>query len=265
MARHVSTKSNFIWWGLLGHLILLGPLGIHELVSVSSWSTELIIAIVITAIANSLYFICLRRAYHYAHVALVYPLARSSPILIALWALLLFDENLSLTGWIGVFISVAGLWLLSLTAKQGNAKRAVPWALAAALFTSIYSLSDKVAVTHLPSFTSLLGFVSIGYFASFILLSLDNWKTNGRVIPSTRPPWRYVIPGSLFIGTSYALVIQAMIFLPAAYVVSLTNMGIVIATLISITIMHERTAWRSRLASIVVVLFGLFVIGFDRI
>jgi len=264
MARHVESKCDFLWWGILCHLILIGPISIYGLYAHALWSPELLITIGITSVANSLYFVCLRQAYHYAPVTVVYPLARSSPVLIAVWALFFFDEQLPVNTWIGIVGSVIGLWFLALSVKEGDAKHALPWAIAAALFTSIYSLSDKVATSYLPTFISMLGFVSVGYLFSFMALSVYNKKSKGRVIPVCRPPWRYLIPGGMFIGTSYALVIYAMVYLPAAYVVTLTNAGIVIAVLVSLVLMKERFAWKPRIAAIGVILVGLFLVGFSR-
>jgi drug/metabolite transporter (DMT)-like permease len=57
----------------------------------------------ITALAvQNLYFFALGNAYRYASVALVYPIARSSPVLIALWSVLLFGETLGLEGWAAI-------------------------------------------------------------------------------------------------------------------------------------------------------------------
>jgi phosphonate utilization associated putative membrane protein len=261
LAQHVDKKADYLWWGLLTHLVLLGPVGLYGLINDAQWSQTLVIVAVVTMFANSAYFVSLRRAYHYAPVALVYPLARSSPVLIALWSLFLLGEELSVQAWMGIMISISGLWLLALSARGGDTVHALPWALMAAFFTSVYSLSDKLAVMSLPSFPALLGFVSIGYLGSFIALSIQNKRHHGQVIPVKRPAIKYLLPGGLFIGTAYALVIQAMQFLPAAYVVSFTNAGIVLANLLAITLLKQRHAWQQRLFSTLIITLGLFVLG----
>lgn len=261
LAQHVDKKADYLWWGLLTHLVLLGPIGLYGLINDAQWSQSLVIVAIVTVFANSAYFVSLRRAYHYAPVALVYPLVRSSPVLIALWSLFLFGEEMSVQAWMGILISILGLWTLALSARGGDTVHALPWALMAAFFTSVYSLSDKLAVMSLPSFPALLGYVSIGYLGSFIALSIQNRHHNGHVIPVKRPAIKYLLPGGLFIGTAYALVIQAMQFLPAAYVVSFTNAGIVLANLLAITLLKQRYAWQQRLFSTLIITLGLFVLG----
>ena len=261
IARHVDKQADYLWWGLLAHIVLIGPIGFYGLINDAQWNSTLVIAAAVTILANSAYFVSLRRAYHYAPVALVYPLARSSPLLIALWSMWLFDETMLFQAWVAIIISIVGMWLLALSARGGDTVHAIPWALAAALFTSVYSLSDKVAVEYLPTFPALLGFVSMGYLGSFIALSLQNKHEKGRVIPIKRPAMKYLLPGGLFIGTAYALVIQAMQYLPAAYVVSFTNMGIVIANVLAITLLKERDMWQWRLMTTVIVSSGLVMLG----
>ena len=261
LARHVSPKCNYLWWGLLAHLVILGPWAVWRLVNDSHWGPDLYWAILVTALANTTYFLALRKAYFYAPVALVYPVARSSPVLIALWAWLIFDQDISASGITGIAISVTGLWILSLTSRHGDSRHAIPWALVAALSTSVYSLSDKVAVEYLPSFGSQLGFITVGYFASFLALTLVEFNKNKKFYPACRPKLKYIAIGGLFIGTAYALVVRAMLELPAAYVVAYTNAGIVIATIFSIWLFKEKESWRMRMFGVTVVCLGLLWTG----
>ena len=264
LARHVDSRCNYLWWGLLAHLIMLGPWALWRLIADSHWNKELVVAMLVTATANSFYFIALRKSYHYAPVALVYPLVRSSPVLIAFWAWLIFGQDISVWGVIGIGISVMGLWLLAITAKNGDTKHALPWALVAAFATSIYSLSDKVAVGYLPSFGSQLGFITIGYLASFIALSSIQYRESKSLAPKYRPRLSYILIGGLFIGVAYALVVRAMLELPAAYVVAYTNAGIVLATILSIWIFKEREYWIRRSLAASTVTIGLVVLGLGK-
>jgi len=261
LARHVDRRCNYLWWGLLAHLVIFGPWALWSLARDAHWTPVLGITLVVTALANTLYFLALRRAYHFAPVALVYPVARSSPLLIALWSLWLFDERLGIWGWLGMSVSIAGLWLMGRSARGGDTAHALPWALLAALCTSIYSLSDKTAVAYLPGFASQMGFVSVGYLTSFIGLSLHQRSRHGSWRPPCRPANGYWLVGGLFVGTAYALVINAMQTLPATYAVAYTNAGIVLAALLSMTLFGERQAWRPRLLAMTTICCGLLVMG----
>ena len=261
LARHVDKRCNFLWWGLLVHLLMLGPWAFWRLFHDSDWNADLILAMAVSATANTLYFMALRKAYHYAPVALVYPVARSSPLLIVLWSWLLFQQGTGIGGVSGILISVVGLWVLAVSSRHGDARHAIPWAIGAALATSIYSISDKLAVTYLSSFGAQLGFISVGYLASFFGLTFLQWKASGRIIPERRPKIPYLLIGGLSIGIAYALVVRAMLELHAAIVVAYTNSGIVLATLLSIFIFKETEKYRVRIAAAIIVSSGLVILG----
>ncbi len=263
LARQVAPRANFLWWGLLAHLLMLGPYAIWQLIAEVNWTPTLVLALSISAAANTLYFIALRRAYHYAPVALVYPLARSSPLLIALWAWLLFRREMSAGEYGAIGVSVFGLWILASSSRDGDTRHALPWTLAAAFATSLYSLSDKSAVAHLQGFGVQLGFITVGYAVSFVGLTLLQRRDTGDWVPSLRPAWFPLLTGGLCIGVAYALVVGAMRELPAAYVVSFTNGGIVLAVLLSIGVFREREHWRQRLLGAGVVTSGLVLLGWS--
>lgn len=261
LARQVDSKANFLWWGLLAHLIMLGPYSVWHLIQNAHWNMVLVLALVATAAANSFYFAALRKAYHFAPVSLVYPVARSSPLLIALWSWILFSDTLTFAESFAILVGVLGLWLLAASSRKGDARHALPWAGFAALGTSIYSISDKVAVEFLPGFPVQLGFISIGYACAFVTLTIMQKKETGRWTPMLRPHWVLILVGGFCIGTAYALVVRAMRDLPAAHAVSFTNAGIVLAVLLSIIVFKEREHWQTRIMGSLVVSAGLVMLS----
>ncbi|MFU8838442.1 MAG: EamA family transporter [Thiohalomonadaceae bacterium] len=261
MARHLPAAAMPLWWVLLAHLLLLAPWGIWELLRTASWSQETVLLLLVSATANVIYFLGLARAYEHAPVALVYPLVRSSPLLIAIWGSLFFDQQLSHGAWLGIGISVIGLWLMAASANHGSDRHALPWTLLAMLATSVYSLSDKAATAQIPSFMGLVGFLSVGYLASWLALSWRLHRQSGRWIPAQRIKLLPLLVGGLCIGLAYALVIHAMRELSAAEAVSYTNAGIVLATLASILLFKERHAWGRRILAVTVITLGLIVLA----
>lgn len=263
MTRLTDPRANFLWWGLLAHTIIFAPWTIASLINEAQWNTELIIALLFSATANVFYFFALRRAYHIASVSFVYPIARSSPILIAFWAWLLFDEQLGLWGVTGIFVSIFGLCLLAKADPGEHTVPAMKWALLAAIGTSIYSLSDKVAVNYLPSFSAQLGYISVGYFFSFVVLSIQQYRSADTFVPEKRPQWILIILGGLFIGVAYALVVRAMMSLPASSVVAISNSGIVLATIISILVFKEKQLALQRLICSILISIGIGLVVID--
>ena len=263
LARAGHPDSRFLWWALVGYLVILGPWSLYALATEARWSYSLAGLLAISALANSVYFLVLGAAYRRAPVALVYPIARSSPLLIAVWSSLFFGEVIAAGGWIGILVSVGGLLLMAASARHGDSRQALLWAVIAALATSVYSLSNKLAVTSLPTYGAQLGLVSTDLFASFVALSIEQRVRLGRWRPPAMPPITRWLPAGLFIGNAYGLVIFAMQYLSAAYAVAFTNAGIVLAGLLSILVFGERERWRTRLAAIAIITAGLGVLAFS--
>ena len=140
LARQVPASCNYLWWGLLAHLLLLGPLSVYGLNQIT-WSSQFILLNSLAAIALSVYFVALRHAYRFAPAAFVYPLARSSPLLIVIWTWLLWGQLPNWLASVGIGLSLFGLWLLAMTSsKQTKTAQVLPWVGLAAMCTSIYSL-----------------------------------------------------------------------------------------------------------------------------
>ncbi|MFC1857338.1 EamA family transporter [Thermodesulfobacteriota bacterium] len=259
--RDAPRKQEYIWWGLVGHLILFAPWSLYFLIKQGHWSGWLPAYLVISTLALSIYFISLRNAYEYAPVTLAYPIARSSPILIALCSKYLVGESLSFLGWGGILISTIGILMLALSAIEENSHHALPPAFSAALCTTVYSLSDKAAVAYLPTFPTKLGYVSASYLIAAVAYSAYLRFRFKRWTPAERPPrWKWFLAASS-IGTAYALIIYVMSYIPAAYAVALLNAGIVIATLLSIFHFKEKIFWKQRLFWVVTLSIGLSMIG----
>ena len=261
VARHQKAESEPLWWVLLGHLVLIAPWGLWQFAHQVRWMPVMAELMAVSAAANALYFFGLQQAYRHAPVALVYPLVRSSPVLIALWAMLLFGEELGRGAWVGILISVLGLLAMAASGRSSHEGRALPWALLAMLCTSLYSTSDKIAALHLPSLASVMGYLSVGYAAAFIALTLNlRWRT-GVWMPRERPQLSAWLVGVVGIGGAYGLVIHTMRRLPAAEVVAYSNAGIVLATLVSIFVFGERHRWQARLGAALLVAMGLVVLS----
>ena len=261
IARHQPREAEPLWWVLLGHLLLIAPWGLYRFVIEAQWSGHLVLLLAASAGGNVLYFHALHRAYQHAPVAFVYPLVRSSPLLIAGWSLLLFGESLGARAWLGIGVSVVGLLAMAWSGRASDEGRALPWALLAMLATSVYSLTDKAATAQIAGFGGILGYLSVGYLAAWAAMTLRLRGTTGHWWPQVRPNAVAVAVGSLCIGLAYALVIHAMRTLPAAEVVAYTNAGIVLATLMSLGVLGERTRWQQRVLAATLIVLGLMVMG----
>ena len=240
LARHTRPDAEFLWWAIAGHLVLFAPWTLVFMTQEAGDLATVFGCIAVSSAALFLYFAALRTAYRHAPVALVYPLARSAPLLIALVGVVVVGDRLSPLGWAGIVASTVAILLLGASGRHGKARGALLPAALAACGTTVYSLADKVAVAQLPSYKAQLGYVSGTYLGAWIMYTLWLRRQRGRWWPGQHPGKLPLLIGALFIGSGYALVIGTMRVIPAAYAVALSNLGIVVAAFLSVFVFRER-------------------------
>lgn len=250
LTRHVAAAAHFLWWAVGTHLVLFGAWSIPRIIPSMVADPNLTLAVLVTGVANGVYFIALRHAYRLAPASAVYPLARSAPLLVALGETLLFGRVLPVAAWFGMALSVAGLWLIAFDTRAHamGVRRALPFAALAAVMTGVYSLSDKLAVLHLGQVEDAIGFVSATFCIAWLMLTLELRWREGRWRPAARPHAALVAAGGLTVGMAYALVIHSMRALPAAYAVTLANGGILLMVVLGMLWLNEHEGWKRRLA-----------------
>ncbi len=197
------------------------------------------------------YFYFLDRAYRTGDLSLVYPIARGcTPIMLALMALVLLDEQLTPSGWAGVLLISSGILLLALVRpKLVNNRPSIGLALCTSVAIALYSLVDgvgtRVSVQPL-SYISWL-FASHALIGGWVLLSQR--ATLMRMSP--RAIGNGVI-GGLISCSAYALVLYATTLAPLSAVSALRETSVIIAALIGVLLFRERPIAPRVLAAIVV-------------
>jgi phosphonate utilization associated putative membrane protein len=263
LTRRTHSDANFLWWIVGLHVLTFAPFALPGFLQAAAQSPVLYLCAAISGVANGLYFLGLRAAYHTAPASAVYPMVRSSPLLIAVIETLFFARDFPPLSWLAILVAAAGLWLIATSSHDGvrRLSRAWPYALFAAAMTVIYSLSDKVAAAYLDGLDVALGYVCVNYAIGWLFLCGEQKLRTQRWVPSVTPSRRSLLIGALGVGTAYALVIYAMRWLPAAYAVTLTNAGIVLTVLLGIVWLKEHEGWRQRVAGAGLVVAGLLAVG----
>jgi phosphonate utilization associated putative membrane protein len=263
LARQVTPAAHFLWWAVGAHILLFAPWTLPAFAKAIAVDPVLGATVLVTGLANGVYFIALRHAYRLAPAGAVYPLARSAPLLVALGETLLFGRVLPPMAWAGVALSVFGLWLIAFDtrAHAHGVRRALPFAALAAVMTSVYSLSDKLATLRLPHIEDALAFVTATFVIAWAMLVVELKWREGRWRPAALPDLRALLIGSLTIGVAYALVIHAMRVLPAAYAVTLANGGILLTVVLGVVWLGEHAGWRRRLAGTATSAVGIAIVG----
>lgn len=272
-SRHWRDREGFVWgvvvWSGLWAIATL-PWSANHLV----WSSALLPWVLMTGGGLGIYYICLRQAYRQGEVTLVYPLIRSAPLWVALISAAFLGEDFHPVAWIGLLAAMGGVFLLPLERlhwralagwKIGWTSPATLFALAASLGTSIYTLSDKMAMTQAtdwgagPLFRALTVPLGLAVWAMVERSGAYggfNWQ---RMSALGVPVW--VTAGSGFcLFAAFSLVVSALIEGGAGRVLAITNLGVVLGALGGIYLLKERRALGPRLAGLGLTVLGILLL-----
>lgn len=267
-----SSKNTpaLMWWAsLLGTIgygaWLLSSSGIY--LNAASW-----LPFIVSALTETGYFVTLIRGYAQGDLSQVYPLSRgSAPIFVAAWSALILDERLPPLGYFGIALIIVGICIVSLplegslaTFMQHNVRSAfhlgaVAWALASAVFISIYSITDKLAVAATPPLI-YNWWVFVG---NTILWAPFVWRRTlvRKCLDEFRSNWRAAIATGIAMVAAYAAALAALALTSASYMVAGRGLSVVIGAAIGAILLKESFGL-SRTVGAIVMVAGLALIAF---
>ncbi len=213
--------------------------------------------IVLSSALELVYFALLIAAYERADLSVVYPIARgSAPVIVLALAVAFTGAETSVAQIAGVALVGAGVFIVR-GFRGGTRWRHVGLALAVAFAIAAYVVVDKEGVRYADPIaygTLILGIP--GIVATAFVLARGG-------VPRLRAAfnWRSAL-GGVFSMAAYALVLIALTTAPAASVSAVRESSVVIAALLGVVVLKERSG-PERVVGSVVVLVGvaLVVVG----
>jgi uncharacterized membrane protein len=269
LAKKSRKKLAFIWWFLLiaslGYLPMFLYFWPQQTITLTGWA-----CIVATGVLHALYFWFMGRAYERGDLSLVYPLSRGSgPLLVPILAIAFLQEQLSLTGALGIGLVVVGIYFIHLNsfsldsmlepfrAMQGSASI---WALCTGGTIAGYSLVDKVGVglVYPPVYIYLMFVISLLLLSPYVLIKArQDLKLEWQ---ATRGP--IIIDGFLVLFT-YLMILFAFRLSKVSYVVAAREVSIVFSVLFGIMLLKEKNT-PQKLVGAVLITLGVIFIGLGR-
>lgn len=213
-------------------------------------TTSIWFFILATTFLHGLYRYSVVKSYQYGDLSFVYPIARGGSVLIiGLVSILILGADINLVGILGIILICLGLFMISfLTAKKFN-RSAFIIATTTASLIATYTILDGIAVRLSENaFTFiywmlLLNGIPMLIYAFFSQTGLR--KKNSYKVKDG------IIAGILAI-LGYGLVVWSMQFIEIAYVSSIREISIVLATLLSFYLLKEKDAHKRIMPSIII-------------
>ena len=216
--------------------------------------------IIATTLIHGFYRYSVVLSYQYGDLSFVYPIARGgSCLIVGLVSLLFIYSDISLFGVIGILVICFGLFMISfLTTKRFN-KSAFIIAVTTAILIAAYTLLDGIAVRKTENAFTFIFWMLLLNGIPILLYALIS--KNGLRKKNSYNLIDGIVAGVLAI-LGYGLVVWSMQFIEIAYVSSIREVSIVLATILSVYLLKEKDAKKRIMPSIIIVM-GVALVYFQ--
>ena len=263
-----STQLFFFWTGAFTAGVAIAAFMIKPLiVPLSVWSY-----IIASGLVHWAYWFSLSRAYTLGEISYVYPISRSAPGFIPLFALLFLRETISAQGLVGILCIVFSIYLLQ---QRGNGmafrelirymrQPDAVWAFLTLGTVIAYSLIDKggmsefhVHSTQPPVWRAITyylveGVVAFVLYGGYIIFRFPRKE----ITDIGRLEWKPIVATGALGMISYTLILYVMMTEKVSYVVALRQCSVIFAVLFGAYVMKESHA-KLRLTAAVVMVIGM--------
>lgn len=261
-------KQIFVWWYKVFALIFFAPLFAYffwkfENPPLSAW-----ILGIASGVVHFFYWIFLSKSYESGDLSQVYPIMRSSPALVLIFAVIFFGEKVSPLGVAGILLVASGVYIINLKSLSWKClrapvaaireSRATRFAFLTLLTATIYSLIDNAGVQncHPLVFIYFISFFSFALFTPYVFLTKEKpafwceWRENKKSI----------VANGILVMSSYSLILIALTFAKVSYVTGLRQISVVFAVLLGGQLLREKSQ-KIRLIAALLIFLGAVLIA----
>ena len=272
-----TSKNSQFFSGLKGvWLILMGVVALNW-IGFSIWNRELLFWGVLSGVIHGVYILCLSRAYNTQDISYVYPIARSAPVFVPVFAWLLLGEKLTPQTLIAILIIISAIYILHfdghLIRGFNNLWQAIQhndlrWAFYTLIMVVSYSLVDKKGMDlflfHLPNqpFQNGIAFFFMEATIGFTLCNLYLFSKYSKteILDLWEKEWLKGLVGALATLGSYGLICVVLQFESVSAVVALRQVSVLMVVYWGCWKLKEPFG-RERLLAGGLIIFGVFLIG----
>ena len=269
--KESGDKQVFLWWYSIFALLSFFPLFIYFLFRVGLSDPIAYAWCVGSGFIHFLYWLFLTQAYKEGDLSHVYPIMRSSPALVLVFAVFFLGEQVSIEGAAGILLVAIGIYIINMKHITGNEllqpfrsiafDRSIRFAYLTLISVALYSIVDKMAVEHIHPilFAFLHLFCGMCCYTPYILFTKN--------VDIIKKEWhsgsvRIIMAGVIGI-IGYSLILIAFTIERVSYIVSLRQLSVVFAVLMgSFWLKEKHTA--IRLSGAVIIFGGCFLISMAR-
>lgn len=267
-----SPQIFFFWVGVITAAIAIVIFAIRPPTIPSTvW-----IYVAASGLVHAVYWFSLSQAYSSGDISYVYPIARSAPGFVPLFAFVFLHEAISARGLIGILCIVFSIYLLQqrgggIRLKEFVRRTRQPdaiWAFSTLCAVIAYSLIDKKGMSefHAGS-TQLAAWQAVSYYLGQAAISVVFYGTSillrfsrREIKDVLRRAWKRIITAGGLVLISYSLILFAFTTQKVSFVVAVRQCSVIFAVLLGAYVLKESHVKLRFLAAGVMVV-GVFLIS----
>lgn len=243
-AKKASGGLPFVWLFGVVSLAVAFPFGLFawyanaQQLTVYAW-----VAIVGSALVHVVYSLVLQKGYRESDFSIVYPLARGTgPLFAVFGAIVVLGEAPSFLGWLGIFAVLIGIVLISgttqlLSVQTPKVRAGLLWGTITGVSIAAYTVIDGWAV-------KVLGISPVLYYVLGLLLRTAILAPKAlRNRQALRSQWRinrrYIVAVGVLSPLAYTLILFAMTMAPLSYVAPIRELSMLLGVLFAARLLRE--------------------------
>jgi len=217
--------------------------------------------IIASVILHGLYRLSVIYSYKFGDLSFVYPIARGgSSLLIVILSLIILQEHISLLGIAGILTVCIGIFLISYSKNHKFNFSAFILATSTAFLIAFYTIIDGMGVRLSENKFSFLFWLLLLNGIPLLLISIFSKEKLLSNLNTKIIFWG--IPAGMLAIVSYGIVVWSMQYLEIAYVSSIRETSIVLATIMGLIFLDEKKAM-GRILPAVLVVIGITIVYFQ--
>lgn len=266
-----DTRILFFWCGLYTGVLAIVVFIINKPIIPSPvW-----VYIIASAFVHLFYRLFLTQAYTVGEISFVYPITRSAPAFIPIFAFLFLNERISIQGLIGILCVMCSILLYQQRDKNLNFKaffrflreRDAIWAYATLTSVIGYSLIDKQGMSTINNNISETTWLfAINYYlmenlCSQLLYAVITFLRfpKQQIIQIGKTEWKRALFVVIFSLISYSIILYVLMTEKVSYVTAIRQCSVIFVVLMGGYALKE-TYTKRRLFAAVLMVIGIFLI-----
>jgi len=267
--KQSKDKQLFVWWmSFISNLIVL-PFALWFAITGPTITWMGFFFSLAMGMVHASYWTLYSKAYDGADISHVYPIIRSAPALVLLFAVVFLKETVSPIGVGGIFLVTFGLYTINLKGysfkhllepfRAASYDKHVKYAFMAMIAVASYSTLDKVAVSMVHPIVYMYIMVSSGMAFYTAIIHRDSPRADWYL--PVRTNGKQLALATIFGTINYPLILFAIQFTNVSYVAAFRQISVVFMVLIGALVLKESYPL-IRFASSLIIFSGAILIAF---